>query len=164
VVYLKASPAPLGSTRAIPEPLEASVAAMASGAAELEMSVAVGVEAPAAARRSLRKWLDAFATEELIASAELLISELVSNGVLHARLGPDSTLKVRAATMWHGGVRLEVENPGTAGTVVLAPPTFTPATASDSKSSTPSAACGASSAPTTTRACGLKSKPPRPAR
>jgi anti-sigma regulatory factor (Ser/Thr protein kinase) len=66
------------------------------------------VEAPAAARRALA---DGGLPADVLEDAQLLVSELVTNSVLHGRLHPGQRIGVRARPR-PGGVRLEVCDPG----------------------------------------------------
>jgi serine/threonine-protein kinase RsbW len=66
------------------------------------------VEAPAAARRALER---AGVPEDLLEDAQLLVSELVTNSVRHARMRRGQWVGVRARPRL-GGVRLEVCDPG----------------------------------------------------
>jgi anti-sigma regulatory factor (Ser/Thr protein kinase) len=68
------------------------------------------VSAPHLARRSVRGILD-WAPEEATDRIELLVSELMTNSVLHAGLGRDQTVDVRL-TCEADRVRLEVTDPG----------------------------------------------------
>ena len=51
----------------------------------------------------------------MLADAELVVSELVTNGVQHAGLSADDSVRVGAAVS-DGVLRLEVDNPGATGT------------------------------------------------
>jgi two-component sensor histidine kinase len=57
----------------------------------------------------------------VLADAELVVSELVTNSVKHAGLGLDESVRV-GATITDGVLRLEVDNPGAAGTIVAHDP------------------------------------------
>ena len=52
----------------------------------------------------------------MLADAELLVSELVTNSVQHAGLTADDFLRVGAA-VGDGVLRLEVDNPGSIGSI-----------------------------------------------
>ncbi len=67
-----------------------------------------GVEAPGEARHALEA--DKL-PEELLDDAKLLVSELVTNCIRHARLHPGQWIGVRARPTPHG-MRLEVCDPG----------------------------------------------------
>jgi serine/threonine-protein kinase RsbW len=57
----------------------------------------------------------------VLADAELVVSELVTNSVQHAGLSADDFVRVGAAVS-EGVVRLEVDNPGATGTVARRDP------------------------------------------
>jgi anti-sigma regulatory factor (Ser/Thr protein kinase) len=82
----------------------------------LEVTVPAGPAAPAAARRALTTWLSARATDAVLNAAPLVVSELVTNSLLHAGLPGPATVRV-SAQLAEGVLRLEVEDAGTAGTV-----------------------------------------------
>jgi hypothetical protein len=76
---------------------------------ELEVAVAAGPAAPAAARRAVA---GLFGGEPaLAADVRLLVSEMVTNSVRHARLSPDQTIVVRLSAS-RDTVRVEVRDPG----------------------------------------------------
>jgi anti-sigma regulatory factor (Ser/Thr protein kinase) len=87
----------------------------------MQVSVPAGAAAPAAARRALRGWLGARGSDRVLIDAPLVLSELVSNSVRHAGL-PDTALVRISAELAVGVLRLEVEDPGTAGSVVQRSP------------------------------------------
>jgi anti-sigma regulatory factor (Ser/Thr protein kinase) len=60
--------------------------------ARFESELASGVEAPGAARRLLTEWLAPGLADETLATARLLVSELVTNAVTHGR----GTITLRA--------------------------------------------------------------------
>jgi two-component sensor histidine kinase len=55
----------------------------------------------------------------VLADAELVVSELVTNSVQHAGLSGDDSVRV-AATISDGVLRLEVDNPGANGIIAAA--------------------------------------------
>jgi len=57
----------------------------------------------------------------VLAAAELLVSELVTNSVQHAGLSADDSVRVGAAIS-DGVLRLEVDSPGAAGTIAAPDP------------------------------------------
>ena len=63
------------------------------------------------ARAAVERWLSGRVSATLFDAVRLLVSELVTNSVMHARLAADATIRVSVA-MSDGVVRLEVENPG----------------------------------------------------
>jgi anti-sigma regulatory factor (Ser/Thr protein kinase) len=80
------------------------------------ISVPAGPAAPATARHALVDWLSTRTSDGLLSDAPLVVSELVTNSLRHARLPAAATVGVSAA-FGDGVLRLEVENAGTAGTV-----------------------------------------------
>jgi anti-sigma regulatory factor (Ser/Thr protein kinase) len=70
--------------------------------------LSASAEAPAAARRALER---AGVPDDLLEDAKLLVSELVTNSVRHARVRRGQWVGVRARPRL-GGVRLEVCDPG----------------------------------------------------
>jgi anti-sigma regulatory factor (Ser/Thr protein kinase) len=77
---------------------------------DIDLRLAPDVRAPEAARRSLdalRPSLDGAVVDE----AMLLVSELVTNSVRHADLGPEDTIAVRVLTT-PSALRIEVADPG----------------------------------------------------
>jgi anti-sigma regulatory factor (Ser/Thr protein kinase) len=77
---------------------------------DIDLRLAPDVRAPEAARRSLdalRPSVDGAVVDE----AMLLVSELVTNSVRHAELGPDDTIAVRVLTT-PSALRIEVADPG----------------------------------------------------
>jgi anti-sigma regulatory factor (Ser/Thr protein kinase) len=82
----------------------------------MEVSIAVDAAAPAAARRALRSWLGERASERVVLDAPLVVSELVTNSVRHAGV-PDAAIVRICARLAEGTLRLEVQDPGTAGAV-----------------------------------------------
>jgi anti-sigma regulatory factor (Ser/Thr protein kinase) len=80
-----------------------------------------GPGAPSLARRLVSMWLDGRGNARLHDEARLLVSELVTNSVRHARLGAGELVRVGLAVS-DGVVRLEVENPGGTGTIAAHEP------------------------------------------
>ena len=80
-----------------------------------EATVPSGPDAPHLARMFLTQWLDGQLDAAVRADAALLVSELVTNSVLHADLPAGSPVRIRAAVK-DGVVRVEVEDGGN-GTV-----------------------------------------------
>jgi len=72
--------------------------------------------APGAARLIIGHCLSGLVAPQALNNASLLATELVTNCVRHADLGGSDTVVVRVYLTAHT-VRLEVENPGTAGVV-----------------------------------------------
>jgi serine/threonine-protein kinase RsbW len=64
---------------------------------QLEMTLATSPAAPGTARQAVRKWFDSRSCgDEATATAALLVTELVSNAVVHAK-GPSLWLTVEEA-------------------------------------------------------------------
>ena len=76
-----------------------------------EATVACGLDAPLLARAHVSRWLDGRADAELRSDACLLVSELVTNSVLHADQPPGAPLRITAAAL-DGLVRVEVQDHG----------------------------------------------------
>lgn len=73
--------------------------------------LAGGAQAPARAREIVTIAIGAALPETLAYQASLLISELVTNSVLHGRAGEDDQIEL--ALSWNGeGIRLEVTDEG----------------------------------------------------
>jgi serine/threonine-protein kinase RsbW len=72
--------------------------------------------AAGAARMVITHWLRGQCPERVVADARLVISELVTNSVRHAGMGPDDAIRLRIE-LTHGGVRVQVEDPGGEGVV-----------------------------------------------
>jgi anti-sigma regulatory factor (Ser/Thr protein kinase) len=83
----------------------------------MEVAVSAGPDAPAVARAAAASWLSAQVSAELLSSAQLLLSELVSNSVRHGQLARDATIDV-SVEISNGFVRLQVEEPGAADAVI----------------------------------------------
>src|SRR5690349_4503028 len=75
-----------------------------------------GPDAPALARKTVSGWLDGGAYGELRHDACLLVSELVTNSVMHARQAAGAPLELRASAE-DGVVRFEVKDLGRNGAV-----------------------------------------------
>lgn len=91
-------------------------------AATLEIALAPTDAAPTRARAEVTAWLGQRPHDDaLIDNARLLVSELVTNGVRHARITSDQALRLtaslRAATL-----RLELHDGGTHGAVARRTP------------------------------------------
>jgi serine/threonine-protein kinase RsbW len=83
----------------------------------VELVVPVGPQAPSTARGAVTRWLTGRVGEAVLDNARLLVSELVTNSVQHGQLAADAP--VRISLHLSGGVlRLEVRDPGHAGSVV----------------------------------------------
>jgi hypothetical protein len=72
--------------------------------------------APTVARAAVVHALTGRVDGRVLADAELVVSELVTNSLQHAGLSADDFVRVGAAVT-EGVLRLEVDNPGATGTV-----------------------------------------------
>jgi anti-sigma regulatory factor (Ser/Thr protein kinase) len=70
-----------------------------------------GTGAPLRARRSVLPQLEGQLTETAVADVALIVSELVTNSVMHASVGPDQTLTVECAPL-RDRLRITVTDPG----------------------------------------------------
>jgi serine/threonine-protein kinase RsbW len=89
------------------------------------VALPAGSRAPGAARQVLRHCLPRLITARILTDTQLLVSELVTNSVRHAELVEGDTVAVRIYVA-ADRVRLEVENPGTAGVVARREPDPSP--------------------------------------
>jgi anti-sigma regulatory factor (Ser/Thr protein kinase) len=87
----------------------------------LDLRVVLGPDASGTARAALRSWGSGHLSDDVLDDAQLLLSELVTNGLRHAGLGTGDMLAVRAS-IDDGLLRVEVENPGMVGEVAPRPP------------------------------------------
>jgi serine/threonine-protein kinase RsbW len=87
----------------------------------LEVAVAAGLDAPAMARAAVGPWLFARVPEKLLGDAQLLLSELVTNSVLHGQLARGAEIRV-SVEISDGLVHLEVEDPGDDAAIAPRPP------------------------------------------
>jgi anti-sigma regulatory factor (Ser/Thr protein kinase) len=76
-----------------------------------EATVACRLDAPRRARGLVSRWLHGRADAELRADACLLVSELVSNSILHADQPAGARLRITAAA-FDGLVRIDVQDQG----------------------------------------------------
>jgi anti-sigma regulatory factor (Ser/Thr protein kinase) len=93
-----------------------------ASATAVALTVAVGPDAPAAARNAVGAGLAGRVADDVLRDARLLVSELVTNSVRHAGLATDGVVRI-SADVTGGTVRLEVNDAGTDGTVARRPPT-----------------------------------------
>jgi anti-sigma regulatory factor (Ser/Thr protein kinase) len=70
-----------------------------------------GTGAPLRARSSVLPQLEGQLTEIAVADVALIVSELVTNSVVHANVGPDQTLTVECASL-ADRLRITVTDPG----------------------------------------------------
>ena len=81
------------------------------------VTVASGPYAPAVARAGLGSWLDGRVSDRTLRDAMLVVSELVTNSVLHAHVGVGAPVQLRA-NLAEDVLRLEVADVGAATDVV----------------------------------------------
>jgi anti-sigma regulatory factor (Ser/Thr protein kinase) len=89
-------------------------------ARRLEVVVASGIDAPATARTAVAAWLSPQIPERVIEDAQLLVSELVTNSVRHARLAAGAAIAV-SVEVFDAFVRVEVQDPGDVAIGAVAP-------------------------------------------
>ena len=82
----------------------------------LEVTLAAGLDAPAAARAAVTDWMAGHVSRTMLIDAELMVSELVANSVRHSGAAADAVLAVRAHISADGLV-LEVHDQGTGGSI-----------------------------------------------
>ncbi len=88
----------------------------------MQLSLAPTAAAPARARAAVTAWLGRQSRDDvLIEIALLLVSELVTNSVRHARLEAETTLRLNAS-LGATALRIELCDDGTGGTVARRPP------------------------------------------
>lgn len=81
-----------------------------------DVDLPLNSRSPGAARLVVAHCLTGLISHGVLRDAQLLVSELVTNSVRHGELGDGETVLVRVSIATDT-VRLEVENPGTAGVV-----------------------------------------------
>jgi anti-sigma regulatory factor (Ser/Thr protein kinase) len=86
-----------------------------------QITVPAGPAAPTTARRALTRWLSTWTTNGLLSDAPLIVSELVTNSMLHAGLRGAAGVRV-SADLVNGVLRIEVEDGGTEGAVIRRTP------------------------------------------
>jgi anti-sigma regulatory factor (Ser/Thr protein kinase) len=87
----------------------------------VDVRLAAVPEAASAARSAVADALTGHVERRVLADAELLVSELVTNSIQNA--GPAADELVRGgAAVTHGVVRLVVEDPGSTGTIAARDP------------------------------------------
>jgi anti-sigma regulatory factor (Ser/Thr protein kinase) len=77
----------------------------------LEVTMPSAAGAPAAARAAVTAWVSGRVSELVLADAQLLVVELVTNSVRHARAPADAVITVRVRVC-ADVVRVEVEDDG----------------------------------------------------
>jgi hypothetical protein len=86
-----------------------------------EVDLPSGPAAPGAARMIVAHCLIGLVAPPVLSDAELLVSELVTNSIEHGELSESDTVRV-SVYLAADTLRLEIENPGTAGVVASCPP------------------------------------------
>jgi anti-sigma regulatory factor (Ser/Thr protein kinase) len=86
-----------------------------------EIALPTGSGAPGAARMIIAHCLGGLVSQRTLPDVQLLVSELVANGVQHGELRDGDMVLVRVYLAAET-LRLEIENPGTAGVVASSPP------------------------------------------
>ena len=92
------------------------------GGETAEVAIPLGVQAPGVARSVVAEWLTDQVAPCVLETALLLVSELVTNSVLHSGV-PDGEEVVVRVDLWRDGCRLEVEDPGRDGVIAPQPQT-----------------------------------------
>jgi anti-sigma regulatory factor (Ser/Thr protein kinase) len=92
-----------------------------AGGERVEARLALDVQAPGAARVVVANCLGDRVAASVFRDAQLLVSELVTNSVCHSGVPAGSEVIV-SVDLTPGMVRLDVEDPGHAGTVALRAP------------------------------------------
>ena len=85
------------------------------------MRIRGGDDAPARARRSVQSQLEGHIPAGTVSDAALLVSELVTNSVVHANMGARQALAVEVRTL-DDRLRIVVTDPGSRLTPCLLPP------------------------------------------
>jgi anti-sigma regulatory factor (Ser/Thr protein kinase) len=114
------------TTVALGRPRHAAAASKA-GNYQLRAEIALPADssAPGDARTAVREWLSGLTAHQILHDAELLVSELVTNSVVHGELGAGDTVLVTVSVA-ADALRFEIDNPGTAGAVARTPPVRQP--------------------------------------
>jgi anti-sigma regulatory factor (Ser/Thr protein kinase) len=85
------------------------------------LRLGLDVGAPGVARAAVSDRLRHVVTTAVLDDAQLVVSELVTNGICYGGGSADDTLALRV-DLSAGALRLEVEDPGRGGAVVRRPP------------------------------------------
>jgi serine/threonine-protein kinase RsbW len=91
------------------------------GGEQIEVRFALDVHAPAAARSAVADFLGDRVTPSVLADAQLLVTELVTNSVRHSGMPATADVGVRVQ-ITPAIVRLNVEDPGRVGPIAPHPP------------------------------------------
>ena len=84
--------------------------------APVELTLPTAIDAPAAARMAVAAWMAGHTGDTLLADAQLVVTELVTNSVRHAVAPADAVITVRAEV--RGDIlRLEVADLGDSGSI-----------------------------------------------
>jgi anti-sigma regulatory factor (Ser/Thr protein kinase) len=86
-----------------------------------EVSLAAGVQAPAAARAAVIAWISGHVSEAMLPDVQLVVGELVANSVRHAEAPADAVVSVRAQVR-ADVLCLEVEDGGSTGSIARRAP------------------------------------------
>jgi anti-sigma regulatory factor (Ser/Thr protein kinase) len=89
----------------------------ADAPASWEVALPAGTKAPGAARILLAGWLERRVPQRVLEDAQLLVSELVTNGVVHSDVEPGTGVVHVGVELAAGVVRLHVEDSGVTGVV-----------------------------------------------
>jgi len=82
----------------------------------------LSAEAPQTARARMARWCSDIGAEELRReTVQLLVSEVVTNAVVHSRASPDTDITVRARACWDS-IRVEVIDAGASGVPTIREP------------------------------------------
>ena len=84
------------------------------------VAIPLGVQAPGVARSVVAECLAEYVAPSLLETARLLVSELVTNSVLHSGVAEGEDIFVRVH-VWRGMCRLEVEDSGHEGAIAPRP-------------------------------------------
>jgi anti-sigma regulatory factor (Ser/Thr protein kinase) len=103
-----------------PDPAADPESASNEASEPFELILAADVEAPRAARESVRRWLTGQVGAVVRNDVLLVVSELVTNSVLHGGAASGDVIHVRLRA-WNGRLHLAVEDAGRNGDVALRP-------------------------------------------
>jgi anti-sigma regulatory factor (Ser/Thr protein kinase) len=81
-----------------------------------EIALPTGSAAPGAARMVVAHCLNGLVSQQILLDAQLLVSEVVTNSIVHGALGDGASIVVRVH-LAADALRLEVHNPGITGTI-----------------------------------------------